>query len=685
MSSIQRVLIANRGEIACRVIRTCRSLGVETVAVYSDADAEEPHVRAADMAVRLGPAPVAESYLRPELLIRAALATSCDAVHPGYGFLSENAAFAQAVRDSGLVFIGPSPESIALMGDKAVAKRHVAALGVPVVPGTQDERLNDDALIDAAEAVGFPLLIKAVAGGGGKGMRTVRGPSEMRDSLAAARREASAAFGDDGLILERLVSSPRHIEFQVFGDSHGNVVHLLERECSVQRRHQKVVEECPSPALTDGLRARMGAAAVAAARSVSYEGAGTVEFLVAGDTLGWAEPEFFFLEMNTRLQVEHPVTEEVTGLDLVELQFRIAAGERLPFSQGEVQATGHAIEVRVYAEDPWEMLPQAGSVLRLHVPTGPGIRADIGVAEGSEVGRFYDPMLGKLIVHADDRAAACDRLARLLRATTLHGVVTNIQLLTAIVEHPVFRAGDLTTGFIAEHLANRAVEKASVSAMVAAVLAVEPPLVDASLRGRRSGTWGAFGPWRSNGSGGWACRSGDGDDAASAQVWGSGAQRTVVIDGTAHMVEGLRPATPDGLLRFSCDGQRVEAGVSVVVEPSGALVVWVHTAGENRRIALDTAPRPSSTTSIHGATAFSSPMPGAVTVVNVEAGATVTAGTTLVVVEAMKMEHPIVALVNGVVSAVHVRVGDTVESGRVLVSFEPEDEDPHDGAPDGDL
>lgn len=674
MSSFRRVLIANRGEIACRIIRTCRDLGVETVAVYSDADAEEPHVRAADMTVRLGPAPVAQSYLRTDLLVRAALATACDAVHPGYGFLSENAAFAQAVRDNGLVFIGPSPESIAMMGDKAVAKRHVATLGVPVVPGTHDERLDDDALVDAAEAVGFPLLIKAVAGGGGKGMRSVRRPSEMRDSLAAARREALAAFGDDGLLLEQLVSSPRHIEFQIFGDRHGNVVHLLERECSVQRRHQKVIEECPSPALTDALRARMGAAAVAVAKSVAYEGAGTVEFLVAGDTLGQAEPEFFFLEMNTRLQVEHPVTEEVTGIDLVELQLRMATGERLPLSQNEVQATGHAIQARVYAEDPWDMLPQIGSVLRLHVPTGPGIRADMGIAQGSKVGRFYDSMLGKLIVHADDRATACDRLARLLRATTIQGVVTNIELLTAIVEHPVFRAGNLTTGFIVEHLADRAVEKTSIFVMVAAILAVESSLVDVSLGERRSGTWGSFGPWRLHGSGGWACRLGDGNDSVSLRVSGSGAQRTFVIDGFAHMVEGLRSATPDGLLRFSLDGQIIEARVSVVADASRALVVWVHAAGESRRVVLDTVPRPSITSMNRDATAFTSPMPGEVTVINVDAGTAVTAGTLLVVVEAMKMEHPIVAPVNGLVREVHVRVGDTAESGRVLISFEPDSE-----------
>lgn len=687
MAPLRRVLIANRGEIACRIIRTCRELGVQTVAVHSDADVDEPHVRAADLAVRIGPAPAVDSYLRSDLLIGAALRTSCDAVHPGYGFLSENANFARAVRDSGLVFIGPSPEAIALMGDKAAAKRHVAGLGVPVVPGTQDERLGDDELVVAAQEIGFPLLIKAVAGGGGKGMRAVHGAAEMRAALAAARREALAAFGDDGIILERLVTSPRHIEVQVFGDAHGGVVHLLERECSVQRRHQKVVEECPSPALTPDLRGRMGAAAVAAARSVAYEGAGTVEFLVAGDTLDRDEPEFFFLEMNTRLQVEHPVTEEVTGLDLVALQLRVAAGEPLPFEQDDVRASGHAIEVRLYAEDPREMLPQSGSVLRLHVPSGPGVRTDLGVAEGSEVGRFYDPMLGKLIVHAENREDACGRLAEVLRSTTLHGVVTNIDLLTAIIEHPAFRSGELTTSFITDHLADRVAQPATSSALVAALLAVEPSIVRAEPDDRasgRPGTWDAFGPLRLSGAGGWACELDDGIAPVAARISGSGQQRTVALGSGDHHVTRLSPVSSDGLLRFACDGDGVEARVSVVREPSGTLVVWVHAAGVNHRIVIDMVPRRSSTLAIHGATAFSSPMPGAVTVVNVEAGATVTAGTTLVVVEAMKMEHPIVAPASGVVSAVHVRVGDTVEAGWLLLAFESESEGRQELEPDGD-
>jgi acetyl-CoA/propionyl-CoA carboxylase, biotin carboxylase, biotin carboxyl carrier protein len=493
---LERVLVANRGEIARRVIRTCRRLGVSTVAVYSDADASEPHVREADAAVRLGPAPATDSYLRSDLLVEAALATGCDAVHPGYGFLAENAAFAEAVGAAGLTFVGPSPEVIRLMGDKAAAKRRLVEAGVPVVPGLDDDTLDDDAVLAAAGDVGFPLLVKAVAGGGGKGMRAVHDPGDLPDALAAARREAKAAFGDDRVILERLVAAPRHIEVQVFGDQHGHVIHLLERECSVQRRHQKVVEESPSPAVDDPLRARMGAAAVAAAEAVAYEGAGTVEFLVAGDTLDQDEPEFFFLEMNTRLQVEHPVTELVTGLDLVELQLKVAAGEPLGITQDEVVPDGHALEVRLYAEDPVAQLPQTGTVAALQVPTAHDVRADLGIEAGSHVGRHYDPMLGKLIVHAPDREGSCQRMSWLLRRSTVHGVITNLDLLAAIVEHPTFVAGDLTTGFIDDHLAGWAPSPAPDVALVAAAVAVQEAVRREGPAGDPHRPWDTLGPFR---------------------------------------------------------------------------------------------------------------------------------------------------------------------------------------------
>ncbi|MEX1177520.1 MAG: biotin carboxylase N-terminal domain-containing protein, partial [Nitriliruptor sp.] len=419
---LRRVLVANRGEIARRIIRTCRSLDIATVAVHSDADADAPHVREADSAVRLGPAPATDSYLDVDRVVAAALESGAGAVHPGYGFLSEHAGFARAVRDAGLVFVGPSPEVIELMGDKAAAKRHLSEAGVPVVPGADTTAEDDDGVVAAAEGVGFPLLVKAVAGGGGKGMRAVHDAADLRDAVASARREARAAFGNDRVILERLVRRPRHIEVQILGDAHGGYLHVLERECSIQRRHQKVVEEAPSPAIGASMRTRLGDAAVAAARSVAYLGAGTVEFLVDGTTLDDPEPTFYFLEMNTRLQVEHPVTELVTGLDLVALQLQVAAGEPLGIEQDEITPDGHAIEVRWYAEDPISQLPQVGRLETVALARGPGVRNDVGVESGSTVTPHYDPMLGKLIAHGPDRATAIDRLLGSVRATVGHGV-----------------------------------------------------------------------------------------------------------------------------------------------------------------------------------------------------------------------------------------------------------------------
>ncbi|MFA9429048.1 biotin carboxylase N-terminal domain-containing protein [Egicoccus sp. AB-alg2] len=652
---LRRVLVANRGEIARRVIRSCRALGVETVAVHSDADAGEPHVREADRAVRLGPAPAAESYLAIERVVDAARRSGADAVHPGYGFLSENPTFAQAVQDAGLVFVGPSPDVLRLMGDKAAAKQHLEAAGVPVVPGVHDASLADDALLKAADQVGFPLLVKAVAGGGGKGMRTVHDPDALPEALAAARREARAAFGDDRVILERLVSRPRHIEIQVFGDQHGNVVHLLERECSVQRRHQKVIEEAPSPALDERLRERMGTAAVAAARSVAYEGAGTVEFLVAGDTLDRDEPEFFFLEMNTRLQVEHPVTELVTGLDLVALQLQVAAGEPLGFGQDDVRADGHAIEARLYAEDPVRQLPQTGPVLRLVVPDGEGHRADLGIEEGSTVGRHYDPMLGKLIVHATDRATACRRLADLLATTQIHGVTTNLDLLHAIVDHDAFVAGDLTTAFLDEHLGGWSPAPTPPGAHAAAVAALAATSRTAPA-GDPHRPWDTLGPVRLGGAGGWPVTLAD--DLAN---------ETVTLR-VARSAEGLRIDTGDGTVLPPTDGADAAATVRTV---EGRTEVWVSTAGTTRRLTLVPATRHADPAELAGGAAFASPMPGSVIAVPVEVGATVAAGTTLVVVEAMKMEHPVTAPSDGTVVAVHVGVGDAVEAGAPLLAFEP--------------
>ncbi|MGE0041917.1 MAG: acetyl/propionyl/methylcrotonyl-CoA carboxylase subunit alpha [Vicinamibacterales bacterium] len=443
---ITRLLIANRGEIALRIIRACRELGVETVAVYSDADEAAPHVLAADRAVRLGPPPAKESYLRVEALVDAARQTGADAVHPGYGFLSERATFARACLDAGLAFVGPPPDAIERMGSKIGARELMQAAGVPVVPGETPADQSDEAVVAAARRIGFPILIKPSAGGGGIGMKVVREAAELADAVVRARREAQAAFGDGTLYVERLVERPRHVEIQVFADAHGHAVHLFERECSVQRRHQKTIEESPCPVLAPALRERMGAAAVAAARAAGYVNAGTVEFLLEGEG---DDARFYFLEMNTRLQVEHPVTECVTGVDLVRAQLLVASGEPLPWTQDELAQRGHAIECRIYAEDPaQDFLPQAGPLLLYREPRGPGIRVDSGVREGSEVSVYYDPMLAKLIVWGESREVAIRRAVMALRDYPVLGIRTNIPFLLAILEHDMFRRAAIDTGFL---------------------------------------------------------------------------------------------------------------------------------------------------------------------------------------------------------------------------------------------
>jgi acetyl-CoA carboxylase biotin carboxylase subunit len=450
--SIRRVLVANRGEIAIRIFRACREAGIETVAVYSDADADAAHVLAADRALRIGPAPARESYLDASAVLAAAREAQADAIHPGYGFLSENAGFARACEGTGIIFVGPSAATIEMMGSKIAARALMERAGVPVVPGATPADQSDAGILSAARSIGFPVLVKASAGGGGKGMRVIRGTNDAVDSIAAARREAESAFADGTLYLEKLVSNPRHVEVQVFGDAQGNVVHLFERECSIQRRHQKVIEESPSPALTAALRGQMGLAAVKAAQAASYRNAGTIEFLLEGSG---AEARFYFLEMNTRLQVEHPVTEAVVGVDLVRAQLRVAGGEPLPWTQDSLTQRGHAIECRVYAEDPSSgFLPQAGRLLLYREPSGPGIRIDAGVTEGGEVPVMYDPLLAKLTAHTESRAAAIDRAVAALRDFPVLGIRTNIPFLIRLLEHPAFRDGDVDTGFIDRHLEN---------------------------------------------------------------------------------------------------------------------------------------------------------------------------------------------------------------------------------------
>ncbi len=442
----KRVLIANRGEIAVRVMRACREAGIETVAVYSEADARAPHVAHADQAVCIGPPPSRESYLNITRIIDAARSTQADAVHPGYGFLAENADFARAVEDAGLIFIGPSPAAIAAMGDKTLARRTVSAAGVPVAPADEAPPRDVTQLSAAARRLGYPLLIKAAAGGGGKGMRIVRGETDLADAFSAAAREALGAFGDDRLFLERYVERPRHIEVQILADHHGNIVHLGERECSVQRRHQKIIEETPSPAVGATLRAPLTEAAVAVARSVGYRNAGTVEFLLAPDG------QFYFLEMNTRLQVEHPITELLTGVDIVQAQLRIAAGERLWMRQTDIVARGHAIECRICAEDPaQQFLPSPGTILHLREPHGPGIRVDSGIAAGFEVPLHYDPLLAKVIVWAETRDAARRRMIAALSNYAILGCTTGIPFLLDVLEHPAFIGGNTHTHFIGDH------------------------------------------------------------------------------------------------------------------------------------------------------------------------------------------------------------------------------------------
>jgi acetyl-CoA carboxylase biotin carboxylase subunit len=443
----QKILIANRGEIAARIIRACREMGIAAAAIYSEADRRALHVRLADEAVPVGPAPAGESYLSIERVLQTARQTGAQAIHPGYGFLSENPRFARAVQQAGLTFIGPTPEAMEAMGDKGRARARAQAAGVPVVPGYQGEAQDDDSLAREAERIGYPALIKAAAGGGGKGMRVVRAPEEFREAAQAARREGAHAFGDDRLILERYIPRARHIEIQVLGDAHGNLLHLFERECSVQRRHQKIIEETPSPYLTPELRAQMGRAAVAAARAAGYHNAGTVEFIVDPQ-----RGEFFFLEMNTRLQVEHPVTELVTGLDVVQWQIRIAAGEALPFRQEELRQRGHAIECRLYAEDPANnFLPAVGPLLRFVEPAGPGVRVDAGYTSGDEVSIHYDPMIAKVIAWAEDRPAALRKMRAALRETVLLGLTNNNAFLQDVLADADFQRGAVSTTWVEEH------------------------------------------------------------------------------------------------------------------------------------------------------------------------------------------------------------------------------------------
>ncbi|MEV5926947.1 acetyl/propionyl/methylcrotonyl-CoA carboxylase subunit alpha [Streptomyces cellulosae] len=658
------VLVANRGEIAVRVVRTLRSLGVRSVAVYSDADADARHVREADTAVRIGPAPAAESYLSAERLLEAAARTGARAVHPGYGFLAENAEFARACEAAGLAFIGPPAEAIALMGDKIRAKETVQAAGVPVVPGSSGSGLTDAQLVDAAREIGMPVLLKPSAGGGGKGMRLVRDETRLADEIAAARREARASFGDDTLLVERWIDRPRHIEIQVLADGHGNVVHLGERECSLQRRHQKIVEEAPSVLLDEKVRAAMGEAAVQAARSCGYRGAGTVEFIVPGD-----DPSaYYFMEMNTRLQVEHPVTELITGLDLVEWQLRVAAGERLAFGQDDVRLTGHAVEARLCAEDPARgFLPSGGTVLRLCEPQGDGVRTDSGLSEGTEVGSLYDPMLSKVIAYGPDRATALRRLRAALAETVTLGVQTNAGFLRRLLAHPAVVSGELDTGLVEREADSLVGGEVPAEVYAAAALLRQAALEPAAGPGWRDPFDAADG-WRMGGGRAWTAHPlrVAGHDPVTVRV------RATADGGTELLLPGA-----DTPLRASAgplEGHRFTCALDGVAHTFAALPdgSWLGRDGDAWQV-RDHDPVAASLTRAGqaGADSLTAPMPGTVTVVKVAVGDEVDAGQSLLVVEAMKMEHVISAPHAGTVTELDVSPGTTVAMDQVLAVIAP--------------
>ncbi|ORE86656.1 methylcrotonoyl-CoA carboxylase subunit alpha [Aurantimonas sp. 22II-16-19i] len=670
---IDSLLIANRGEIACRIIHTARRLGVRTVAVYSQADAGAMHVAMADEAVLIGPAAVAESYLKGDAIIAAAKRCGADAIHPGYGFLSENPDFVEAVAAAGLIFVGPSASAIRAMGLKDAAKRLMQEAGVPVVPGYHGVEQDPAFLKGEAERIGYPVLIKARAGGGGKGMRRVDDPAEFGRALEGAQREAKAAFGDPRCLIETFVATPRHIEIQVFGDAHGNVVHLFERDCSLQRRHQKVIEEAPAPGMTDEMRAAMGEAAVKAAAAIGYAGAGTVEFIVDASQ-GLRPDRFYFMEMNTRLQVEHPVTEAITGLDLVELQLRVASGEALPFTQGDLQIDGHAFEARLYAEDPAKgFLPATGRITYLEWPQAKaGLRIDTGVRQGDRVTPHYDPMLAKLIVHGPDRPAALKRLARALGDLRLAGLTTNAGFLKRLAEHEGFAAGAIDTGLI-DRDADALTAQAEPDDVTRALAALAHHLGDAAQNGGDDGPFARLSGFRAWGRARQAVRfmeAGERIDMVVTDLGGSAyhvapAQRPEA--GVDIAVTSVNRCAETGAitLRVSVDGWQATHHLLVSRD-----AVSVFSDGATHVLPFY---RPSAAAE---ETATSdrvvAPMPGTIGKLTLAAGARVAAGAPLVVLEAMKMEHTLKAPRDGTIAEILVCEGDQVEDGAVLVTLEEE-------------
>jgi 3-methylcrotonyl-CoA carboxylase alpha subunit len=637
------VLIANRGEIACRIIRTARRLGLRVIAVYSEADARALHVRMADEAHPIGPAEAARSYLDAARIIAAARASGADCIHPGYGFLSENAGFAQACADAGVVFVGPPPDAIRAMGLKGSAKALMEKAGVPVVPGYHGDDQSPDLLKRKAEEIGYPVLIKAVAGGGGKGMRKVERPAEFDAAFASAQREAQSAFGDPGVLIEKYVTAPRHIEIQVFADQHGNVIHLNERDCSLQRRHQKVIEEAPAPGMSAALRVAIGAAAVKAAQAVGYVGAGTVEFIADGAG-GLKENGFWFMEMNTRLQVDHPVTEAVTGLDLVKWQFRVAAGEELPLTQERVSLKGHSVEARLYAEDPEHgFLPSTGKLLALRFPEAQDVRVDTGVEEGDAVTPYYDPMIAKVIAHGCSRDQALDRLADALERTVVIGPHSNAGFLAALARAPEFRRGAFDTGFVDAHLtelgaAPQPLDKAAAALGAREWLAREQSRIAAPEPGS---------PW-------------DAEDGFQL----SGERRLelpLIADGEgviAHAVYGR------AAMSVTVDGEQ-PAGIAV----ADADAIYVVHRGRQTRVGLRDVALDRAGGSDNGGV-VRAPMHGKVLAVTVEKGERVHRGQRLAIIEAMKMEHALTAPNDGIVAEIAVAVGAQVDESAAVMRIE---------------
>lgn len=666
----KKILIANRGEIAVRIMATCHEMDIRTVAVYSDVDSDAQHVRAADEAYLIGPAPAAQSYLRIDTILEVAQKSGAEAIHPGYGFLSENAAFVEACEHAGIVFIGPSAQAMRIMGSKIAAKQLAQAVDAPTVPGYTGESQDEDTLLSEAQRVGYPLLIKASAGGGGKGMREVHKQSDFQEQLAGARREAKASFGDETVFLEKLILQPRHVEIQILGDTHGNLIHLGERDCSIQRRHQKILEESPSPALTPALRAEMGAAAVRIAKAAGYVNAGTMEFILDADK------HFYFLEMNTRLQVEHPVTEEVTGLDLVRHQLLIAAGEPLGILQEQVSHRGHAIEVRLYAEDPaHNFLPSTGTISTFVKPEGSGIRVDSGIDTGDEITQFYDPMIAKLIVYGEDRTAAIARLQRALEHCTLLGVTTNIPLLYAIAQHPAFKAGHTHTGFLGEHhlLQSQSSSQPALpeeALIAAAVYEVQQVPEQGHSHSTASNPWQTLGPWRMIGD-------------------------THTITYQYHMhtytiaLANYTPMTPTWTVQV---GSQPAETITAVLHEGGRILVkrgvtqvetYVQQSKQEMQVALqghiyhlerrqvlnvDTFAHGNNTNTAQKT--LTAPMAGTIVKVQVHEGEAVEAQQVLVILSAMKMEHAITAPHEGRVRRILYQEGNVVKGGAIVVEME---------------